>query len=124
MAKPPASTGLRGHLAGAAAEEQAARAYAELGYELVEQRWRGVAGEIDLILRKGSLLVFAEVKTGPSYEAAIARINPRQMGRVQASAALFLEQQPEGALSEARIDVVLVFGTGEVEIIENAYGQG
>lgn len=124
MAKPHASTGLRAHLAGAAAEEQAARAYAAQGYELVEQRWRGAAGEIDLILRKGTLLVFAEVKTGPSYAAALARITPRQMRRVQASAALFLDQQPEGALSEARIDVVLVFGTGEVEILENAYGQG
>ena len=124
MAKPPVSTGLRAHLSGAAAEEQAARVYADLGYELVEQRWRGAAGEIDLILRKGALLVFAEVKTGPSYEAAVARINPRQMSRVQASAALFLEQQPHGSLSEARLDVVLVFGVGEVEILENAYGQG
>ncbi|WP_122073263.1 YraN family protein [Pseudophaeobacter sp. EL27] len=124
MAKPPASAGLRAHLSGAAAEDQAARAYVDLGYELVEQRWRGAAGEIDLILRKGPLLVFAEVKTGPSYEAAVARINPRQMGRVQASAALFLDQQPHGSLSEARLDVVLVFGAGEVEILENAYGQG
>jgi putative endonuclease len=124
MPKPPASTGLRAHLAGAAAEDQAARAYEALGYALVEQRWHGAAGEIDLILRRGALLVFAEVKTGPSYAAALARITPRQMRRVQASAALFLDQQPEGALSEARIDVVLVFGTGEVEILENAYGQG
>ncbi len=124
MAKPPASAGLRAHLSGAAAEEQAARVYADRGYELVEQRWRGAAGEIDLILRKGPLLVFAEVKTGPSYEAAVARINLRQMRRVQASAALFLDQQPHGSLSEARLDVVLVFGVGEVEILENAYGQG
>ena len=124
MPKPPASAGLRAHLSGAAAEDQAARAYVDLGYELVEQRWRGAAGEIDLILRKGPLLVFAEVKTGPSYEAAVARINPRQMGRVQASAALFLDQEPQASLSEARIDVVLVFGAGEVEILENAYGQG
>ena len=116
--------GARAHLAGEAAEEIVARHYENRGYTVAERRWRGPGGEIDLILRRGALLVFAEVKTGPSYAAALARITPRQMRRVQASAALFLDQQPEGALSEARIDVVLVFGTGEVEILENAYGQG
>ncbi len=122
--KPPVSRGLRSHLAGHAAEDQAARAYEDLGYEVLERCWRGAGGEIDLILRHGDVFVFAEVKTGPSYEAAIARINPRQMGRIQTSAALFLDQQAQGSLSEARIDVVLVIGSGQVEILENAYGQG
>ncbi|WP_278923610.1 YraN family protein [Pseudophaeobacter profundi] len=124
MSRPPVATGLRAHLAGAAAEEQAARAYVARGYQLVEQRWRGAGGEIDLILRQGALWVFVEVKTGPSYAATVARITPRQMQRVQASAALYLDQQAGGALAEARIDVALVIGTQEVEILENAYGQG
>ncbi|MEP2716650.1 YraN family protein [Pseudophaeobacter sp.] len=124
MPKPPAETGLRAYLAGASAEEQAVRAYEAQGYELVEQRWRGAGGEIDLILQKASLWVFVEVKTGPSHAAALARITPRQMARVAASAALFLDQQPEGGLSEARIDVAVVDSKGSVEILENAYGQG
>lgn len=94
------------------------------GYEVLERCWRSTAGEIDLILQRAGEFVFAEVKTGPSYEAAVARITPGQMGRIQASAALFLDQHAMGALSEARIDVVLVYGAGEVEILENAYGQG
>lgn len=32
------------------------------GYRLIHRRWRCVAGEIDLILRRRNLLVFAEVK--------------------------------------------------------------
>ena len=124
MAKGSISTGLRAHLAGSSAEAQAARAYEAQGYSVEELRWRGAGGEIDLILRLGVLLVFAEVKTGPSIAAAAARITPRQMQRVQASAGLYLEQQPLGALSEARIDVVLVAQDGTVEILENAYGQG
>jgi putative endonuclease len=124
MAKGRASTGLRAHLAGSSAEAQAARAYEAQGYSVEELRWRGAGGEIDLILRFGALLVFAEVKTGPSITAAASRITPGQMQRVQASAALYLEQQPLGGLSEARIDVVLVSRDGAVEILENAYGQG
>lgn len=116
--------GLRAHLAGHAAEEQAAKAYAAQGYEVLERCWRGGGGEVDLILRRAELYVFAEVKTGPSYEAAVARISPRQMQRIQLSAALYLDQFAEGSLSQARLDVVLVYGAGEVQILENAYGQG
>jgi putative endonuclease len=124
MTNAPADRGLRAHLAGHAAEAQAARAYEARGYTVVERNWRGKGGEVDLILRKEALWVFAEVKTGPSYEAAVARISPHQMQRVQTSAALYLDQFADGSLSAARLDVVLVFGGGEVEILENAYGQG
>lgn len=124
MPKRSASTGLRAHLAGASAEAQAARVYESQGYTLEALRWRGQGGEIDLILRQGKLLVFVEVKTGPSIAAAATRISARQMQRIQASAALYLEQEPAGALTEARIDAALVSQSGEVEILENAYGQG
>ncbi|CUH88802.1 hypothetical protein PH5382_02745 [Phaeobacter sp. CECT 5382] len=121
-------TGLRAHLAGGAAEEQAERAYLARGAKVLERRWRGEGGEVDLIVREGDVVVFVEVKSGRSRDAALARITPAQMRRVQASAGLYLDREPAGALagalSEARIDVVLVFGTGEVEILENAFGQG
>ena len=116
--------GLRAHLSGAAAEDIAVRAYAKRGYTLAQQRWRGPQGEIDLILRKGAEVIFAEVKSSKTRDAAAARITPQQMHRVMASAAAFLDQEPRGQLTETRLDVVLVWGTGEVEILENAFGQG
>lgn len=124
MSDTPSERGLRAYLAGHAAEDQAAQTYEALGFEVLERCWRGGGGEIDLILRRGELYVFAEVKTGPSQEAAVSRISQRQMKRIQQSAALFLDQFAQGSLSEARLDVVLVFGAGEVEILENAFGQG
>ncbi|MGR3761833.1 YraN family protein [Roseobacteraceae bacterium NS-SX3] len=116
--------GQRAHLAGAAAEELAARRYEALGYSVAARRWRGPGGEIDLILRKGALVVFAEVKHSSSRDGAAARITPAQMQRIQASAAHFLGGEPAGALTEARLDAVLVDGQGHVEILENAFGQG
>lgn len=124
MSKLPASTGLQSHLAGSSAEEQVARAYEAQGYVVAERRWRGAGGEIDLILRKNDLTVFVEVKMGRSFSAAAARISPWQMQRIQASAALFLDLEANGSLSEARIDVALVAQGGQIEILENAYGQG
>jgi len=116
--------GQRANIAGAAAEEIAIKAYLARGYTLAETRWRGPHGEIDLILRQGAQVIFAEVKSSASRDRAAARITPQQMNRVMASAAVFLDGEPDGQLTEARLDVVLVWGIGEVEILENAYGQG
>ncbi len=116
--------GQRAHLSGLAAEEAALRAYLDQGYTLAETRWRGPHGEIDLILRRGAEVIFAEVKTSKTRDQAAARITPQQMARVMASAAAFLDQEPMGQLTETRLDVVLVWGAGEVEIMENAWGHG
>lgn len=44
-------------------EAEAARYLREKGYEIVAQNYRYQHAEIDLIARKGKLMVFAEVKT-------------------------------------------------------------
>lgn len=116
--------GQRSHIAGVAAEEIATRAYLARGYALAETRWRGPHGEIDLIFRNGEEVIFAEVKSSSTRDRAAARILPAQMQRVMASAAVFLDGEPKGQLTETRLDVVLVWGAGDVEIIENAYGHG
>lgn len=121
-----AERALRGHLAfqaGHAAESSVARHYRSLGYAVVENRWRGAGGEIDLIVRDIAGLVFVEVKKAASFESAAQRLNPRQMRRIYAAAEDYLGTQPSGALTEARIDVALVDGVGQVQIIENAFGE-
>ncbi|WOI33238.1 YraN family protein [Tritonibacter scottomollicae] len=116
--------GRRAHIAGAAAEEIAIRAYLDRGYTLAETRWRCPHGEIDLILRNGAQVIFAEVKSSATRDKAAARITAGQMQRVMASASIFLDGEPQGQLTDVRLDVVLVWGVGEVEILENAYGHG
>ncbi|KIC46573.1 hypothetical protein RA28_01955 [Ruegeria sp. ANG-S4] len=109
--------------AGQSAELCVAADYERRGYAIVRHRWRGAGGEIDLIARNDEGLVFVEVKKSVSFERAAARINRRQMNRIYASAAQFLENEPDGQLSHARFDAALVDATGAVQIIENAFGQ-
>lgn len=116
--------GQRAHLNGAAGEEIALRAYRARGCICLAQRWRCAAGEIDLVLRDGEEVVFAEVKTARRRDTAAARIAHAQMARIAAAASVYLAQMPQGQLTAMRFDVVLVFGTGDVEIIENAFGLG
>nr|WP_247656193.1 YraN family protein [Phaeobacter sp. HS011] len=101
-----------------------ARHYERQGYQIAARRWRGGSAEIDLILRLGAMVVFVEVKHSATRDQAMARINAAQMQRMMASAAQFLADEPAGQLTEARLDVAVVDGTGRVEALENAYGQG
>ena len=55
------------HLAlGAWGERLAERRYRTDGYRVLARNWRCPSGEIDLILERGGLVVFSEVKTRSS----------------------------------------------------------
>ncbi len=110
--------------AGQAAELRVATDYERRGFSIAHRRWRGAGGEIDLIARNADGVVFIEVKKSRSFDMAAARISQRQMDRIYASAAQFLEHEPGGQLTNVRFDAALVDGAGAVQIIENAFGQG
>ena len=107
--------------AGLAAEDQVARAYARRGARLVAERWRGKAGEIDLILQDADGLVFVEVKRGRSHDAAIARVTPRQVERLYRAVEEYVGAMHPGACPQMRFDVATVDGTGEIAIRQNAF---
>lgn len=115
-------SGALAYHAGRAAEDAVATDYERRGYEVAARRMRNPAGEIDLVLREGAGLVFVEVKMSRSFAAAAWRLGRRQMDRICAAAAAFLDGEPRGALTECRFDVALVNGRGELRIVENAFG--
>lgn len=110
-------TGARGFHAGRAAEDSVCRHYIARGARLIESRWRGPAGEIDLIFAMDGHLVFVEVKSAATLDAALARLSPRQLARIAASADHYAARLPE--LPHLRLDLAAVDGTGRVEVIEN-----
>lgn len=111
------------HHAGTAAESSVVRDYDRRGRAVAHRRWRGQAGEIDIIAREGDGYVFVEVKTARSFDDAALRVGRRQMDRIIAAANEFLGTVPGGMLAAMRFDVALVNARGEVRIIENAFGE-
>jgi putative endonuclease len=107
--------------AGLSAEEQVAQFYTRSGREVCARRWRGTAGEIDLIARDGNSVIFIEVKQSSTHALAAEHLTPRQMARIYATASEFLAGEPNGQLTDSRFDVALVDGTGQIEILENAF---
>ena len=113
-------SGRRFH-AGLSAEAQAAAHYQSLGAEILEQRWRSPAGEIDLILRLGSMLIFVEVKARKRF-GADSPISQKQWARLGLAAESYMLHYTEmtGATPLCRFDAALIGPDGELEIIENA----
>lgn len=104
------------------AEQQVESAYLRAGLTVAARRWRGAAGEIDLILRDGAELVFVEVKRADTHGIAAERVSGRQAQRILAAATEYVATEPAGQDSEMRFDVALVDGQGRIEIIRNALG--
>lgn len=116
------SRGQMAYQSGRLAEMAAADRYLAAGYKLVAKRWRGKAGEIDMILKQGTQFVFVEVKSSRDFARAAERISRRQMDRICMAACEFCGTLPTGQTTKMRMDAALVDQFGRVEIIEGAFG--
>ena len=76
-------TGKIAYLAGANAENQAAADYARRGHRLAARRWRGKAGEVDLIFSDGAgISISLKLKQAQNFSVASRRISSRQQQRI------------------------------------------
>jgi putative endonuclease len=115
--------GQTAHLFGQSAEQQVARDYERRAARVLELRWRGAKGEIDLIVQDGEDLVFVEVKASKSLEKAIHSLGPAQMARIRRSAEEYLQNVPTGSLTPIRFDLACCDAAGGTQVIENAFGH-
>ena len=114
-------TGSVSYHAGRCAEDQVAHIYQHSGRPVVERRWRGISGEIDLIARDGDAVIFIEVKQSKTHALAAEHLSERQMQRICLAASEYLGGEPDGLNTSSRFDVALVDGVGRIEILQNAF---
>lgn len=123
MTEPVNRRRLRGqtnHLAGLAAEDIVRTRYERSGRAHLASRWRGRAGEIDLIFREGDTVVFVEVKKSDSHAAALASLGRRQIERLCSAVAEFVDGLPLGQRTDVRLDLATVDRNGAVNVLKNA----
>ena len=96
------------------------------GYSLVCRNYQALrgtmAGEIDLIMRKGRTIVFVEVKKRSTLDNAAYAIQPRQQERIRYAAEAFLASHPQFAEFDIRFDAVFVKLPFTIVHIKNAWG--
>jgi putative endonuclease len=90
-------------------EDLAVSVFRRLGFEIMERNHRSKHGEIDLIARRGRVLVFCEVKTRRTdvWGIPAEAVNHRKQSRLRLVAAVWLAEHPVGPV-EVRFDVVSV----------------
>ena len=109
---------------GASNEALAARSLIAAGYQLVERNFACDAGELDIVARDGTVLVFVEVRSRSSgdHGEAAEMVTPAKRRRVSHIAAIYLEMR-RPRFEECRFDVVAITGD-DVQIIKDAWRAG
>ena len=93
---------------GLSAESRAAAYLVAKGYRIVARRFRSPVGEVDIVARRGRVLIFVEVKARATLDAAAESLQTRQQRRIAAAAAAWLSLNPHDIDKDIRFDAVLV----------------
>jgi putative endonuclease len=113
---------------GRAGEQAALDAYLARGFSLVARNWRCPLGELDLVVRRGSLIALVEVKTraGSAFGGPFDAVGWRKQHKLrQLGEAFIAANRGAGEGVRYRFDVASVMpgrgGRPQVELFEDAF---
>ena len=112
---------------GAAGEEAVARWYADAGYRILDRNWRCREGELDVVVARGQVLVFCEVKTRRStaFGVPAEAVTVTKQRRLRTLAMRWLDAHPEARARTLRFDVASVLAERGrppvIDVIEAAF---
>ena len=100
-------------LLGKSGEDYCVRKLLEEGYEIIERNFRSPYGEIDIVAKDGSHLVFIEVKTrsNDSVEHTKCDISFSKQMKITKTAMFFLVSYQNPEILEYRFDVIIILKT-------------
>lgn len=102
-------------------ELTAVRYFLSLGYRILERNFRKKLGELDIVARDGTTLVFVEVKSRASFDEWIySSVSLRKKRRIQKTIALYLAANPGVLYEELRFDVILIT---QERVLEHFLGE-
>ncbi len=106
---------------GQRAENDARLHLEKQGFHLIEKNFRSKAGEIDLIMAKGSLLIFVEVRlrTRSDYGSGAESVTRQKQHRLIRTASFFLQSRRDPKWESFRFDVVAI--DKEIDWIPGAF---
>jgi putative endonuclease len=107
----------RGHWA----ETLAALALMLKGYRLLARRFKTPLGEVDLVMRRGRVTAFIEVKTRRTTDDAVIAVTNTATRRIAAAAGLWLARDPRAVQGDCRFDIVTVSPYQWPKHIPNAF---
>lgn len=111
-------------------EELAARFLVGRGWQVLDRNYRAGSKELDLVVRRDSILAFVEVKTrrGSEFGHPLEAITRRKRCEVTACARAWLREHPTPGTLLRRFDAISVRlgtdGSAVLEHVEDAWRVG
>ena len=93
------------------------------GYRILARRYRTRLGEIDLIARRGDLVLIVEVKARRTLMEAMEAIGHESERRIEAAADFWLSRQSDYGRLSVRFDMVAVLPWRWPVHVENAWAE-
>ena len=106
---------------GRRSEWLAAIALMAKGYRILARRYRTKLGEIDLIARRGDLVLIVEVKARRTLVEAMEAVAWQSERRIEGAADLWLARQPDYGRLSVRFDMVAVLPWRWPAHVENIF---
>lgn len=78
------------------------------GFSILERRYRTRYGEIDIIARRGTLVLIVEVKARNDIIDAMVAVTKRSQDRIEAAAVYWLGRQKENGRLRLRYDLIII----------------
>ena len=77
-------------------------------FRIVATRFKTKSGEVDLIARRGDLVLMVEVKARPTLEQAMDAVSHSALKRIEAAGDEWLARQQDHAKLSVRYDLIAV----------------
>ena len=115
----------RSYRRGHRGEWLAAAALMAKGFRILARRYRTKLGEIDLIARRGDLVLIVEVKARRTLVEAMEAVARESERRIEGAADLWLARQPDYGKLSVRFDMMAVMPWRWPVHVENVFqGRG
>lgn len=99
---------IRAERLGRWSEYRAALALLLKGYRIVALRYKTKAGEVDIIARRGDLVIFVEVKARRDLRAGVDAVSYTAEKRIENAADHWLRRQSDATRLSLRYDIIVV----------------
>ncbi|MCC9621137.1 YraN family protein [Thalassospira sp. MA62] len=89
------------------------------GYQILATRHKSPLGEIDIIARRGNILIAVEVKNRSDRATALYAVTPKQQNRIARSLGAYAVHI--GHTGDLRLDLMIIRHWGRIEHLRNAW---
>lgn len=93
------------------------------GYRILKMRYKTKVGEVDIIAKRGDVIVFIEVKAHTTKDNGVNAISAVSKGRIFRAGQFFIAKNPKWSGMNVRFDAMIVHHLFLITHLSNAWTE-